>query len=47
MQNYDYLAQHALVMLNRLLHREEVRENVKVDYNFFLRRSTAAPKKKK
>lgn len=47
MQNYDYLAQHGLVMLNRLLHREEVRENVKVDYNFFLRRSTAAPKKKK
>lgn len=47
MQNYDYLARHAFVMLNRLLHREEVRENVLVDYNFFLRRSTAAPKKKK
>lgn len=47
MQNYDYLAQHALVMLNRLLHREEIKENVTVDYNFFLRRSTAPPEMKK
>ena len=47
MQNYDYLARHTFIMLNRLLHREEVREDVVVDYNFFLRRSTAAPKRKK
>ena len=47
MPNYDYLANHTLVMLNRLLHREAVIADVPVDYNWFLRRSTALPKKRK
>lgn len=43
MQNYNYLAKQALVMLNRLLYKEPVTGDVVVDYNFFLRRSTAPP----
>lgn len=44
-QNYNYLAKHAMAMLNRLLQKEPVTEDVIVDYNFFLRRSTAPPKR--
>jgi transcriptional regulator, lacI family len=43
MQNYNYLAKQALAMLNRLLYKEPVTGDVVVDYNFFLRRSTAPP----
>ena len=45
MQNYNYLAKQALVMLNRVLHKAPIAEDVVVDYNFFLRRSTASLKK--
>lgn len=32
-------------MLNRVLHKAPIAEDVVVDYNFFLRRSTASLKK--
>ncbi len=43
MQNYRFLAQHAVVLFNRLLHKEPVTGDVVVDYNFFQRSTTAPP----
>ncbi len=43
MQNSNYLAKHAVIMLNRLIHKEQVTEDIVVDYNFFPRSSTAPP----
>ncbi len=43
MQNFNYIAKHAVIMLNRLIHKEPVTEDVFVDCNFFPRSSTAAP----
>lgn len=43
MQNYRFLAQHAVVLFNRLLRKEPVTGDVLVDYNFFQRSTTAPP----
>lgn len=43
MQNYRFLAQHAVVLFNRLLRKEPITGDVLVDYNFFQRSTTAPP----
>lgn len=42
-QNYRFLAQHAVALFNRLLHKESVAGDVLLDYNFFERCTTAPP----